>query len=390
MSMVFVIAEEGDNMYERYDKNGNLTHYRISKRVKCINGTTKYIVAQSKTSERGCKYRLSRKLKEFYAEQEEERRKLPSPDMRFKYFAANWYETNIKYSNTTQSNKNEYKSIVFKKLIPWFGEMSLCEITEDECQRFLNEYKGYAKSTVKTIRMTMRKIFKKALKQGLIEINPAEDIIYPEVKKATPRRPITDEERTLILETAPTNSYGPMMLTMLYAGLRPIEIRRMTWDWIDFEANVITVGQSKTEAGNGRKIPIIPPLRKALLMQYENRRSDKYTFCNEFPPYNKMTAHDFNKKWEQFKTEMDTRNRAKDKSNKLTETTLANDLIPYLLRHTFCTDCQAAGVPINVAKEFMGHADIAVTSKIYTHMVNDVFQENRKRLEKYQNEKEKL
>ena len=133
--MVFVIAEEGDNIYERYDKNGNFTHYRIAKRVKCIDGTTKYIVAQSKTSERGCKYRLSRKLKEFYAEQEEERRKLPSPDMRFKYFATNWYETNIKYSNTTQSNKNEYKSIVFKKLIPWFGEMSLCEITEDELKQ---------------------------------------------------------------------------------------------------------------------------------------------------------------------------------------------------------------------------------------------------------------
>ena len=386
--MVFVIAEEGDNIYERYDKNGNFTHYRIAKRVKCIDGTTKYIVAQSKTSERGCKYRLSRKLKEFYAEQEEERRKLPSPDMRFKYFATNWYETNIKYSNTTQSNKNEYKSIVFKKLIPWFGEMSLCEITEDECQRFLNGYKGYAKTTVKSIRMTMRRIFKKARKQGLIEINPAEDIIYPEVKEVTPRRPITNEERTLILETARTNSFGPMILTMLYAGLRPIEIRRMTWDWIDFETNVITVGKSKTAAGNGRKIPIIPQLQTALIKQHENRKSDEYTFCNEHPPYTQMTAYDFSKKWKQFKAEMETRNRAKQKNGAPTEPSLASDLLPYLLRHTFCTDCQAASVPINVAKEFMGHADIAVTSKIYTHMVDDVFQENRKRLEKYQNEKE--
>ena len=55
------------------------------------------------------------------------------------------------------------------------------------------------------------------------------------------------------------------------------------------------------------------------------------------------------------------------------------------LRHTFFTDCQAAGVPLNVAKELMGHSDMA---KIYTHMVDEVFEQNRKRLEEYANEKE--
>ena len=60
-----------------------------------------------------------------------------------------------------------------------------------------------------------------------------------------------------------------------------------------------------------------------------------------------------------------------------------------LLHHTFFTDCQAAGVPLNVAKELMGHSDISVTAKIYTHMVDEVFEQNRKRLEEYANEKEK-
>lgn len=46
---------------------------------------------------------------------------------------------------------------------------------------------------------------------------------------------------------------------------------------------------------------------------------------------------------------------------------VADDLTPYCLRHTFCTDLQRAGVPINVAKELMGHADIQTTANIYTH-----------------------
>lgn len=46
---------------------------------------------------------------------------------------------------------------------------------------------------------------------------------------------------------------------------------------------------------------------------------------------------------------------------------VAPDLVPYCMRHTYCTDLQAAGVPINVAKELMGHSDIKTTSAIYTH-----------------------
>ena len=46
---------------------------------------------------------------------------------------------------------------------------------------------------------------------------------------------------------------------------------------------------------------------------------------------------------------------------------VADDLVPYCLRHTYCTDLQAAGVPINIAKEFMGHSDISTTANIYTH-----------------------
>jgi site-specific recombinase XerD len=52
---------------------------------------------------------------------------------------------------------------------------------------------------------------------------------------------------------------------------------------------------------------------------------------------------------------------------------VADDLVPYCLRHTFCTDLQDAGVPINVAIELMGHTDIATTAKIYTHGTERTF-----------------
>ncbi len=162
----------------------------------------------------------------------------------------------------------------------------------------------------------------------------------------------------------------------------------MEWDWIDFESGILTVGKSKTKAGTGRKIPIPPQLKSELIKHKLKRQNDKYIFVrvknNNLP----MDENAFYHAWHNFKREMDITNGATVYRNQITKSTLAEDLEPYLLRHTFCTDCQAAGVPINVAKELMGHSDISVTAKIYTHMVDEVFEQNRKRLAEYANQKE--
>ena len=68
------------------------------------------------------------------------------------------------------------------------------------------------------------------------------------------------------------------------------------------------------------------------------------------------------------------------------EDLLAPDLQPYLLRHTFCTDLEAAGIPINVARDLMGHSSIAITSKIYTHRTDKALQDAAAKMNRYQGE----
>lgn len=48
---------------------------------------------------------------------------------------------------------------------------------------------------------------------------------------------------------------------------------------------------------------------------------------------------------------------------------------------------QAAGVAINVAKALIGHSDISVTAKIYIHIVDEVFEQNRQRLAEFNENK---
>lgn len=372
-------------MYEEKRPDGSIL-YRMTRQVTDNDGNKIRLTARGK-SERQVKKNMEQKLLEWQKEQDELKNKTMFPEVNFKVFADNWYELNIKDANISSTTKNDYKYYLYSNIIPYFEKFKLCDITEDDCQRFLNKYVGYSKANVSKIRMTLRRVLRKAQKQKLIGENPAEDIVLPQVTEGK-RRPITDEERALILKQVPNHYAGAMVLTMLCCGLRPAEIRRMEWDWVDFDNAILTVGKSKTKAGTGRKIPIPPQLKSALIEHKLKGQNDKWVFVR-YKNYNlPLDENAFYHAWHNFCREMDIANGATVYRNQITKSTLAPDLEPYLLRHTFCTDCQAAGVPLNIAKELMGHSDISVTAKIYTHMVDEVFEQNRKRLAEYANQKE--
>ena len=373
--------------YGLYDKDRNFLCYRMTKRIKNEKGEYDVLTAKSKRSVTDCRKVMDEKVKEYYQRREEAKHKGVYPEMLFTDFADNWYELNIKNADISKRSKDDYKGYVYSNIIPYFKDYKLCNITEDDCQRFMNQYVGYSKPHVSKIRMTLRRIMRKAKKQKLISDNPAEDIVLPEVTQGK-RRPITDEERKLILETAKTHYAGTMFLTMLYCGLRPIEIRNLKWEDIDFENDVLTVTKSKTKAGEGRLLPIPPQLRTALLEHKLKGQNNEWVFVRYKNHKLPMDTNAFYHAWHSFYHQMDIANGATVYRNQIIKSTLAPDFEPYLLRHTFCTDCQAAGVPLNVAKEWMGHSDILVTSKIYTHMVDEVFEQNRKRLQEYANDKE--
>lgn len=184
----------------------------------------------------------------------------------------------------------------------------------------------------------MKRIFAKALKQELIKTNPAYDLILPEYTE-NKRRSLTDDERRLMLKVSKYHPAGAMVMTMLTCGLRPIEIQKMQWDWIDFEKHMIKVKESKTEAGKRRNVPIITNVEIQLKELQKNDKTYVFDILD-----NSLSRSKFYRIWHDFLNEM-----------KRIDTTdcIGEDLSPYILRHTFCTDCQTAGVPINVAREFM-------------------------------------
>lgn len=106
-------------------------------------------------------------------------------------------------------------------------------------------------------------------------------------------RAFTDDEKQKMLALAKASSsrksgspaiYAALTLA-LNAGMRDAEIRNLTWKQVDFNKQFLTVGKSKTEAGEGRTIPLnsaVLPVLQAHAEWYTRRfgmiRPDWYLF----------------------------------------------------------------------------------------------------------------
>lgn len=303
-----------------------------------------------------------------------------------------WKETYKDPKGLTPKSLKMYDEKFNGYIKPRIGSLPLESVTDVHLQRILNEQAGKSASHVQKLRMVMQQLFRRARQSRLIQYDPAELLELPKVTKGE-RRSITDEERKAILAVAETHRAGLWVLTLLYTGMRPGETAALKWGDIDFEANEIHVRSAvesgsktlkgpKTSAGH-RDIPIRAELARRL--QDAKKAPSKPVFPNAKGNHPKDNT--LQQWWHSFRRALDIYMGAKLYRNKIVESKLADDLTPYCLRHTFATDAQDAGVPINVTKELMGHSDISVTANIYTHKNTETLHTNVALMDKKKDEK---
>jgi integrase len=98
----------------------------------------------------------------------------------------------------------------------------------------------------------------------------------------------TPEEKAALLAEAKRRrspSIFPALTLNLHVGMRDKELRGLQWDRVDLQRAIVTVGDSKTEAGEGRTIPLNADAQAALeahsrwyLKRFGELRPDWYVF----------------------------------------------------------------------------------------------------------------
>ena len=157
----------------------------------------------------------------------------------------------------------------------------------------------------------------------------------------------TFEEEARLLEASPPHLRN-ILITALQTGMRKGEIIKLKWEHVDADNNLITIDKSNSKSKKSRKIPINSVLRKLFLELKLKNISTDFVFLNsDGNPYQR-----------------------EDSLNQIYRKALERAGIKGLrfhdLRHTAGTRLGEQGVPVQVIKEILGHADIRTTMR-YVH-----------------------
>ena len=306
-------------------------------------------------------------------------------------WAETWFETYVSHRKITPKSKKTYCRYLDNVILPSIGAYRLNKVTPVRLQQLLNTREGGSASDAEKLRMTLKGLFSQAAAARLIPFDPSEGLTLPAVTSGTHRR-LTDPERAALIRVASypafdgkPNLSGAWLMTILRCGLRPGETAALRKRSVDLPGRSLRVEAAlesgrkavkgpKTSAGV-RTVPIPEDLVPWLEHQMALSRSE-YVFVQK-DRKTPLTETSMRRRWETVKKYMDIELGAEAERVKLPgarrrslvilRSALAEDLDLYDLRHTYCTDLEIAGVPINVAKVLMGHRDIATTANIYTH-----------------------
>lgn len=258
------------------------------------------------------------------------------------------------------------------KMLNPLSEKQLLQITEDDIIEYFKAKLDYAQSTINKLYQLLGAVFKKAIKKGIINKNPLEDLKVPKSRrKEIKTRALSVEEQARLIDVLNNNdiNYSEIMLISMFTGMRGGEICALNIEDIDFQNNCIIVNkttsrggdnsvivnETKTEAGM-RKVLLNSDLAEFLKECIGERKNGTlFVSSNNKPVTTQQVNYYFWNTLKQFDIQ---------------DCSLPGKLTFHSLRHTFATRCIESGVPPKVLQKMLGHRDISVTMNVYC----DVFE----------------
>ena len=185
-----------------------------------------------------------------------------------------------------------------------------------------------------------RAVFRRAYQYDLIPNNPAEklDFVKHTRKKG---KALTNDEQSAYVQAIATEPMRPLWLFYLLSGCRCQEALALKWADIDTEQKRVYIRGTKTETAE-RYIPLFPQLAELLASLPKDGET-------VFPYTLRAVQWNFNRIRKQHGFQF----RIHD------------------LRHTFATRCLESGIAPNTVQKWLGHASIATTANVYSHILTD-------------------
>jgi integrase len=310
-------------------------------------------------------------------------------------YLAGWIERhriNVRPStwHTAEMNVRVY-------LIPALGRTPLARLTANDIEHAMASFMadgrperperrgrgrqsagGVSAQTVRHIRSTLRRALGDAVRDDLVVRNAAADAHPPHL----PHRPITylsTRDMTRLLDATHDAANGPLYALAATTGLRLGELLGLTW--ADVEGGRLRVRRSLAKAADGgwelaetktarsrRTIPLPTRAREAIETQRSRQRFAQAGAGSTWQDRDGLVFTDAIGR--PLHPESVSAAFRKDRDRAGVPRVRFHDL-----RHSAATALLAAGVPLAVISEWLGHAGIAITASAYAVVVPELLTE---------------
>jgi integrase len=248
---------------------------------------------------------------------------------------------------------------------PFFTDKALHTITSHDVAEFVTtlERQSLAPKTVRNVLATLSAVcsFAKAPQRAWLASNPCDGVELPAVPDATEIRFLTLDGIDQLVEHARPGIFQALdralYRTAAMTGLRRGELLALRWQDVDWLAQRVRVRQNFVRGQFGtpkskRSTRSVPMALEVAAELERLSQTSRFTGDDDL-----VFAHPTTGK-PVYVAGISRRMRKALKAAGLNEAHRFHDL-----RHTFGTQCAAAGVPMRTLQEWMGHKDIKTTQR---------------------------
>jgi integrase len=297
----------------------------------------------------------------------------------FEQAASRWLESKPRLRAKTRTG---YEGALRSHLLPVLGKKPIHAITEDDIARLVRdlEEKGLKPWSIRGQALTpLSGIFKHAVRKGWRSDNPVRNLEADEKPAIVSRskRILEENEIQKLIEKTPTK-YAPIIRTAVFTGLRLGEVLGLKWMDVDFERGVIHVRRQPTQQGEfsepktasgKREVVMFPDLGRYLR---EHRLASAFSGDDDFVfTTQEGTPH--------LQGNVTKRGLAKAATAAGLNHSGEPTLRMHDLRHCFASMLIHEGADVVFVARQLGHANPAITLRVYAHLFDSEAQGKRMR-----------
>jgi integrase len=254
-------------------------------------------------------------------------------------------------------------------------DICLSELTHHHIQRYYTEKsKRLSGNSLRKHHAVINQTLKKALRNDLIAINPADKVTLPKIEKFTGKFLSVEQGNALLDAAKGTLIESAVILGMMY-GLRRSEIAGLKWSAVSFENDTLAVRHTRVQhklevakdrtknQSSNRVLYLNKEVKSYLLKLRSQQAEDKLLLGRAYQDTEYIC------RWP------DGRAMTCDYLTKAFKKLLAKNGLPNIrlhdLRHSCASYMLKMGCSMKEVADWLGHSDIKMSMNVYAHLDMD-------------------